>query len=69
MTNFAFSREESSSSPLLAGRYRVLQGEPIGVGTFSKLVKAEDIYSKKQVAIKIMKPNYERVGIQVGVTY
>jgi serine/threonine protein kinase len=52
--------EIGTSNPTLAKRYRLQ--EIIGVGTFSRIFKATDIYSGNSVAVKVMRVGYHVLG-------
>ena len=45
---------------VIAGRYKVL--ETAGKGNFAKVVKARDLQTNTNVAVKILSPEYERDG-------
>jgi serine/threonine protein kinase len=51
-----------ASNPTLVKRYKLL--EIIGEGTFSQIFKAEDIYSCKTVAIKVMRIGFHVLGMR-----
>jgi serine/threonine protein kinase len=51
-----------TSNPTLVKRYKLL--EIIGEGTFSQIFKAEDIYSCKTVAIKVMRIGFHVLGMR-----
>lgn len=51
-----------ASTPTLVKRYKLL--EIIGEGTFSQIFKAEDIYSCKTVAIKVMRIGFHVLGMR-----